>query len=85
MMAACMKGHLEVMKQLRDAGADLSKADDDGNTALYYSVFYKIAAATELLMTAGSVPTTRNNNGVSPIDLAMSQNNEEALKFLHEY
>ncbi|MHA7841547.1 MAG: ankyrin repeat domain-containing protein [Gammaproteobacteria bacterium] len=38
---AARKGHLEILKVLSDAGANIHAVDDQGNNALYYASLYK--------------------------------------------
>ena len=39
LQVACHQGHMEIVKMLLGAGANLEVQDDDGDTALHYSAF----------------------------------------------
>ena len=62
-----------------------SKAKDTGATALHVAAAWGYPALAKALLKAGADPTIRNNNGSSPIHLAISQKREELVRILLDH
>ena len=59
LMAACRKGHVEVVRTLLDAGADKNFANKDGRTALMLAFEFGQAEVLDLLLDAGANFSTK--------------------------
>ena len=70
LMAAVVKGHLEIATALVEAGADPNLTDANGATALHYAVMFNNKKLATLLMEAGASAFIKNNVGQSPLDFA---------------
>lgn len=71
------KGRPEMVETLIKAGADVSAKDNDGNCALHYALDEttllhppEIGKGVQHLIAAGGRLNMRNNDGVSPLDIA---------------
>lgn len=78
---------LEMLERLLEAGADPCAADNEGSTVLHYTAEgYTHAAAwqaAEMLFDFGHPDVSAaDNEGRTPIDIAMRSNNESLVKFL---
>jgi len=58
--------------------------DNLGNTALYYAVKLKDKYAINVLMSCHADPTIKNNERVSPLDLAYELRDKDLLDLLHK-
>ena len=74
LMAAVVKGHVEIAKALVEAGADPNLSDANGATALHYAVLFNNQELAVLLMQAGASAFMKNNVGQSPLDFAKMHN-----------
>ena len=77
----------EMLERLLEAGADPCAADNVGRTVLHYAAegYTQAAArqAAELLFDFGQPDVSAaDNEGRTPIDIAMRSNNESLVKFL---
>jgi ankyrin repeat protein len=76
LMAAVVKGHIEIAKALVEAEADPDLTDANGATALHYAVLFNNQELAILLMEAGASPFMKNNVGQSPLDFAKMHNDK---------
>ena len=76
LMAAVVKGHLEIAKSLVKAGADPNLTDANGATALHYAVMFNNQELATLLIEAGASALMKNNIGQSPLDFAKMHNDK---------
>jgi hypothetical protein len=65
LIVACQQGHLNVCKILERFGADLSKKNFKGNTALHYSMAYKFTDIANFLLENGADEFAINNEGLT--------------------
>lgn len=70
MLAIDARAEVETLELLIDAGADLDAVDERGETALSAATFTNVYEAAELLIERGIVVDTRNNEGISPLGWA---------------
>ena len=76
LMAAVVKGHVEIATALVEAGADPNLNDANGATALHFAVMFKNIELVSLLMEAGASAFMKNNVGKSPLDFAKMHNDK---------
>lgn len=79
LMAAVVKGNLNITKLLLDKKADTNIADTNGTTALHYATLFKLTDIAKLLVKAGAKYNLIDNNGKSAYDYAFINNNRELL------
>lgn len=80
LMVACSSGSERIAKVLINAGAEPSGKDGGGNTPIHYAAKSGSIALMKTLLAISSVNLkTKNNIGMTPIDLAP---NKESKKFL---
>lgn len=73
---------LNWVQQLIFLGADVTAFDRKGNTALFYAVLQRNVNVIQVLRYAGASSDVVNNNGVSPVDEALSQGDEDLINVL---
>src|SRR5512133_2627050 len=71
-MTAARTGNIEVAGVLLEAGADLSAVDGHGSTALMAAALSSKADMVEFLIKAGSDIRTRNKQGRTVFEMAVS-------------
>ena len=76
LMAAAVKGHIEIAKALVEAGADPNLTDANGATALHYAVLFNNQELATLLMDANASAFMKNDSGQSPLDFAKMHNDQ---------
>ncbi len=79
MLAIDGRADLETLEVLIDAGADLDARDERGETALSAATFTNVYDAAELLIERGITVDTRNNDGISPLGWARTDEMKELL------
>lgn len=88
LMKAAKAGNEWQVKRLLEAGADINLKDNDGWTALMYTVRYNEGLeCVELLLNAGADIKVANNYGLTAIALAANYNNNPKIltKLLNSY
>ena len=79
----------EVFRTLIDAGADILLTDDSGNTPLHYAVMkdnsFIISAIITLSNNAQELLNTKNNQQLTPMDIAKNSNNKDLIEHLNIY
>lgn len=81
---AASQGHLEVAKRLLERGAKLSVDDVSGSTPLHRAAVSGHSRIVELLLEHGADISTRFL-GLTPLALAVQQENKDAIQVLLEY
>jgi uncharacterized protein len=84
LMAAVVKGHIEIAKALVEAGADPNLTDANGATALHYAVMFNNQELATLLLKAGASAFMKNNVGQSPLDFAKMHNDKTLNTILNK-
>jgi ankyrin repeat protein len=91
LMCAAGKGHLEVVRLLLQAGADVSAVCETsregggaggGEPALHFALKGNHLAVAEALLDAGADPNALGGYGRSPLTIAIAENNLDALRLL---
>lgn len=72
LMEKAQQGHIDVVKQLLQYGAQPDLRDKDGITAVMYASFHGHAGALEVLLNAGSDASYRNKDGKTALQLAVN-------------
>ena len=78
MYAAATRGHVEAMRVLVEAGAEVDRADTDGCTALFVAAQKGHVEAIRILLDAGADPNRATNTGVTPLAVARVQSEAAA-------
>lgn len=83
--AACKNGHEEVIKTLLENGAQINKADRDGETAIFSAVEKDHKKIVKLLLDHGANCLHPRNDGDTPMDIAIRNKNWDtvAMMFLN--
>eukprot|EP01006_Ploeotia_vitrea_P026463 TRINITY_DN59445_c0_g1_i1.p2 TRINITY_DN59445_c0_g1~~TRINITY_DN59445_c0_g1_i1.p2 ORF type:complete len:143 (+),score=25.62 TRINITY_DN59445_c0_g1_i1:320-748(+) len=83
LMFATSKGHVEVVKQLLQVGANANKADDYGQRPLHRAAGKGGVEMVQLLVETGKADVNvQDKNGDTPLHCAAMENNEQVGKFL---
>ncbi len=83
LMAASSKGHVEIMKILLNAGANLHASKGGSVNALYYAVMRGTVEAARLLLSKGLKTCSNNDSLKSPLHVAASrESNDPAMMAL---
>lgn len=77
---------VRVARELIDKGCPLDALDDEGITALHYSVINGYSVLTQLLLERGANPNIQSpDSGVSPLAIAALEKNVPLAQILLEY
>ena len=86
---ACLKGYIEVTKQLLAAGADVNAKFDNGISPLHYAAVSGRKEVAELLIAEGADVNAKDHKGRTPLDLAIGtgwgQRHPETVDLLRKY
>lgn len=83
LMAACASGHVDIVKRLIEAGADVNDQTlTDKFTALMYAARRGATDIVNVLLAAGAAPSPENDQGLTALDLARSENRTDVMKIL---
>ena len=81
LMAAIVKGDIEIIEMLLSRNAATNIADVNGTTAMHYAVMFKNYEAIKLLLEANADLEIKDNRGQSALDYAAIYNDKK-LRFL---
>ena len=81
---ACQCGHLRVVRCLADAGADVNKADVDGDTPFHYAVLRSHTEIARCLIAFGADTTLLTTAGHSALDYTLSAYREQIEKLISD-
>eukprot|EP01088_Endostelium_zonatum_P017475 TRINITY_DN5176_c0_g1_i1.p1 TRINITY_DN5176_c0_g1~~TRINITY_DN5176_c0_g1_i1.p1 ORF type:complete len:407 (-),score=136.73 TRINITY_DN5176_c0_g1_i1:59-1279(-) len=68
---AAERGNIDVLDVLLLEGAEIDRVDNKGRTPLWYATKNERKRAVRVLLKMQASPTQKDNDGVSPVDLAM--------------
>ncbi len=83
---AAKKGDLDSIKRIAEhTGTNLNELDEEGNCPLHYAAYSDSRAVSEYLIKRCSFsPRFGNRKGVTPYDIAFTENNENVLRLFEE-
>ena len=73
MYIAALQGHIECLKELIAAGADLNKEDKDGRTPLYSAANQGHVECLKEIIAAGAELNKENKDGLTALYIAANQ------------
>jgi ankyrin repeat protein len=79
---ACLCGHVQVGKELKEHGADIEAKDDDGDTPLHAAAMSGHLTVVKALLSGGANILASNNLGQLPIHYAVSHESSAVAKCL---
>lgn len=85
LMAATIRGHLDVVRYLVEKGAKLDTQDDDDATALFFAIKYKHLELARYLMESGADTNVRDENDNTLLIFAVSLEYDEIIQSLLAY
>ena len=85
LLYAAQSGHVDIVKYLREKGADVNKTDKFGRTSLYYAIRYHRTDAATYLIREGADVNISDSSGDTPLRVAMHNGDVSICKLLIEY
>jgi hypothetical protein len=82
-MAATVKKNTELVKLLLKKKANPNAVDQNGSTALHFSVIFSYDEIIELLMLAKADASLKDNRGNSALDYARITDNKKIIQLLN--
>ena len=79
---AAQNGHVEVVKLLLEAGAEIDAANLGGSTALHLAAVNGCTGVVRLLLAAGADQNLTDQRGDRPMDFAIEQGHHEIAQLL---
>ncbi|KAL7562965.1 hypothetical protein ACA910_018604 [Epithemia clementina (nom. ined.)] len=80
----CVPGCASVLRQLRELGADPALVDKEGWTACHWAAFHGNVEAAMELRTDTNELTVKDKEGLTPIETARKEKNEEIAKIFEQ-
>jgi hypothetical protein len=84
LMAATVKKNTELVRLLLQKKANPNAVDQNGSSALHFSVIFSYEEIIKLLMLAEADPTIKDNRGNSALDYARITNNKKITELLKQ-
>ena len=85
LQAAALFGHLEVVRQLVGAGADMDRTDREGRSALALATRGVHVAVMEFLLKHGAHANLAAHDGTTPLHDAVTQNHYQEVELLVQH
>ena len=82
---ACLKGYIEVTKQLLAAGADVNAKFDNGISPLHYAAVSGRKEVAELLIAEGADVNAKDHKGRTPLNEAIETNQTKTADLLRTH
>lgn len=83
LMAATVKKNVEIIKLLLEHGANPNIADQNGSTALHFSVIFNYIDIVKLLVNANAKFDLKDNRGKTALDYAEVTQNKTIIQILN--
>lgn len=81
-VTACKIGLVDIVRVLIEEGADINKAEHEGETPLGIAACYKKFEVCKLLIENGANPLYKNKNGITSIHWAAQGGDVQIIRFL---
>ena len=81
-LAACLRGDVERLQELRHEGESLSAADNDGRQPIHFAARDGRLSVVEWLHKQGVPLSAADNDGIQPIHYAAKEGHLEVVQFL---
>ncbi len=72
----------DIIKELLKAGADISLADNEGNTVLHHALMNYDESTARFLIKKGANYNYPNNNGETPVQIAVEKGFDGVLELM---
>ncbi|KAI5843102.1 kinase-like domain-containing protein [Morchella snyderi] len=82
MIAAAGNGHIALVRDILDRGADLNSSDHQGRTALFRAAYGNHHALIQYLLERGAPSSQGNGEGITAIHIAAQWGNLATMEFL---
>ena len=79
---ACVRGNLDEVETLLNAGAEVNTYGELGNTPLHEAVVQSHKEVVKRLLLSGADPNLANENGETAGDIAVLMGDDEIIKLL---
>ena len=76
--------HVEVVKFLINAGADVNSVDNEGNTPLHYTAMANRLEIAKILVESGADVRLENKKGKTPLEVSTENDNLEVMSLLED-
>jgi ankyrin repeat protein len=83
-MAATVKKNIELVKLLLQKKANPNAVDQNGSSALHFSVIFSYEEIIKLLISSKADPSIKDNRGNSALDYAGITNNKKITELLKQ-
>ena len=84
LMAATVKKNIELVKLLLQKKANPNAVDQNGSSALHFSVIFSFEEIIKLLISSKADPSIKDNRGNSALDYAEITNNKKITELLKQ-
>jgi len=84
LMAATVKKNIELVKLLLQKKANPNAVDQNGSSALHFSVIFSFEEIIKLLISSKADPSIKDNRGNSALDYAGITNNKKITELLKQ-
>ena len=84
LMGAIYKGHADVARTLLEAPCPIDQINHAGETALAFAALFGRLDVLSELVGRGADPTHTDSHGHTPLDVALQQGNEDAVRLLRK-
>lgn len=83
-MVHCTSNQPDLLRFMIAQGIDVNAQEHDGKTALHWAVLYDVMESVRILAENGADPTIRDEDGQTPIDIALAEGQAHTAHYLEE-